>query len=355
MLRSLSTSLLLSVVVFVSFENVGWSQPNSRSKSKTVEATPDPEAAPAYYANRSLQMRFGLSFEANDNYCSNLLATIPFPSDWPEQKVTIVANEVSPVATFEPRKLPGGTTQLVFRAAAVQPQDQFQAILTIQVEKSFIRAPSDPTKLAFAKPIPKEAQMGLGPSPYIEPDYNVVKKIAKEIRESEPPNAWAHVERIYDWVRDNIEYRNGDIRSTTQALKDKYGDCEEMTGIFIAICRASNIPARCVWIPEHCYPEFYLQDTSGNGYWFPCQVAGDRQFGEMKEYRPILQKGDRFKVPEKSGLQRYVSEYFTCKQRKVGPTPPKVRLIRELGGLEQEIEALQSSRTPEFSSDDADR
>jgi hypothetical protein len=201
----------------------------------------------------------------------------------------------------------------------------------------------------IAKPVPKECQAYMGAGPYIETEHFLIKKVAKEIRESQPANAWEHVERIYDWVRDNIEYRNGPLRSTTQAMEDKAGDCEEMTGIFVAICRASNIPARCVWIPEHCYPEFYLEDEKGEGHWFPCQVAGDRQFGEMQEYRPILQKGDKFKVPEKKGQQRYVSEYFKCKQRPVGPKAPDARVVRDLGGLEEEIEALKLAIPKSFS------
>ena len=82
------------------------------------------------------------------------------------------------------------------------------------------------------------------------------------------------------------------------ALKDKTGDCEELTSLFIALCRASDIPARTVWVPGHCYPEFYLEDDEGKGHWFPCQAAGSRAFGGIPEQKPILQKGDNFSVPE---------------------------------------------------------
>ena len=150
---------------------------------------------------------------------------------------------------------------------------------------------------------------------------------------------------IYDWVRDTIEYRNGDLRQIKEALKDKQGDCEEMTGIFVALCRASDIPARCVWIPEHCYPEFYLEDEDGVGYWFPCQAAGERQFGQMHDYRPILQKGDRFKVPEEIAMQRYVSHFFSCKQRPTFKNGRDVVVepVLDLGPLEAEIEALRQN------------
>ena len=103
-----------------------------------------------------------------------------------------------------------------------------------------------------------------------------------------------------------------------------------MTSLFVAICRSSRIPARMVWIPDHCYPEFYLEDTQGQGTWFPCQAAGTRQFGAMDEYRPVLQKGDRFKVAEKRQPVRYVAEFFRCvPQGKRDPRPLFVREVIE--------------------------
>ncbi|HWC91000.1 MAG TPA: transglutaminase domain-containing protein, partial [Pirellulales bacterium] len=61
----------------------------------------------------------------------------------------------------------------------------------------------------------------------------------------------------------------------------------------------------------HCYPEFYLEDKEGKGYWFPCQAAGTRDFGGISEFRPILQKGDNFQVPERKDRQRYIAEHLT--------------------------------------------
>ena len=99
-----------------------------------------------------------------------------------------------------------------------------------------------------------------------------------------------------------------------------------MVCLFIAMCRAKKIPARTVWVPDHCYAEFYLMAKNNQGYWLPCQVAGTRQFGEMEEYKPILQKGDRFKVPEKRSVQRYLAEH--CKLN--AKTKPSVGFVRKL-------------------------
>ena len=126
---------------------------------------------------------------------------------------------------------------------------------------------------------------------------------------------WERTAAIFDWVRENVKYEFAEqIKPAVAALKDGQGDCEELSSLFIAICRASKIPARAVWVPGHTYPEFYLVDDRGQGHWFPCQAAGaKREFGSMSEDRPILQKGDNFLVPEERGPQRYVKQFLSAK------------------------------------------
>ncbi len=132
---------------------------------------------------------------------------------------------------------------------------------------------------------------------------------------------------IFDWVRANLKYEFAEqIKPATAALKDGQGDCEELSSLVVAMCRASKIPARAVWIPGHTYPEFCLADVAGKLHWFPCQAAGaDRQFGSMKEDRPILQKGDNFVVAGKAP-QRYVSQSLSAKD---AAAAPDVKFIME--------------------------
>jgi hypothetical protein len=72
----------------------------------------------------------------------------------------------------------------------------------------------------------------------------------------------------------------------------------------------------------------------------------------MHDYRPILQKGDRFKVPEKSSPQHYLSEFFTCKPQPIGPREPSVVPILDLGPLKDEIAALQANAPHNDQQDD---
>ena len=120
------------------------------------------------------------------------------------------------------------------------------------------------------------------------------------------------------------------------ALSTGVGDCEELTSLFIALCRQHGIPARSVWVDGHTYPEFYLVDGQGVGEWFPCQAAGDRAFGSLPAMRPILQKGDRFQIPRLfrrprgPAEARYIGEHLRAVPGTAGATQPRFRFVREI-------------------------
>ncbi|MBO5438747.1 MAG: transglutaminase domain-containing protein, partial [Thermoguttaceae bacterium] len=72
---------------------------------------------------------------------------------------------------------------------------------------------------------------------------------------------------------------------------------------------------RTVWVPEHCFAEFYLENENGDGFWFPCQPAGDKAFGEMPFQYIILQKGDNFTMPGDRKKYRYLPQQMKTKSK----------------------------------------
>ena len=285
-----------------------------------------------YESPRTQIWKVGLSLDTGGANCANVVATFPIFMNWPEQKVTLVDQQVSPgITKWGPRDLLGGARQVQVLMRQAPAGSTIDLMLTFEIERSRIFGPS-PEQTALLQ-IPsrpeREVRLAMGNSPYINTSDARIKAAAREIAAMEADNDWQRVELAYDWVREKVTYTEGDLKSASEALRDGTGDCEELTSLFIAICRNLRVPARMVWIPGHCYPEFYLEDSEGNGTWFPCQAAGTRQFGKMDEYRPVLQKGDRFKVPEQSASQRYVSEFFTCKKLR-GSGDPNPTFIREL-------------------------
>ncbi|MEM1224659.1 MAG: transglutaminase domain-containing protein [Planctomycetota bacterium] len=262
-------------------------------------------------------------------------ATFPVPMDWPEQSVEVTEREVSVSgSSVTLRKLDGGARQVVVTMPRVLAGTEMEVWFEMDIDKRRIVGPADPSSLVIAKQtqLPREIRRYLGSSPHIDTTHIQIRMLSKELAADAPENAWDRVRQIYDTVRHRVQYLEGPIRNASDALRTGHGDCEDMTSLFVALCRNAQIPARMVWVPGHCYPEFYLQpsgshSTRDNGIWFPCQVAGSEQFGSMEETRPILQKGDRFKVPESRSAVRYVAEFFTCLRS--GTAAPRIEFFRE--------------------------
>ena len=280
-----------------------------------------------YESPQTQRWRIGLVLETPVT-CTNVLATFAVPMAWPEQTVEVVGRTIDPAVTnWDVRDLPGGARQVVVQMARVPAGSAVNAVFEFKIDRSRILGPDQTADLVIPTRPSRDLRLFMGNSPYIDATHGRIKAASRELAEMEAENDWQRVEQIYDYVREKVEYVEGSLKNASEALTDGRGDCEEMTSLFVALCRNARIPARMVWIPDHCYPEFYLEDSEGNGYWFPCQAAGTRQFGRMDEYRPVLQKGDRFKVPEKKIPVRYVSEFFRCDRK--GKSDPDPIFVRE--------------------------
>lgn len=274
---------------------------------------------------------FGVRVEAKAGGVAGIEARLPFPAPWPEQDVRLLridrSDNVSKVTFAD---LGDGARQMVVTIARLRQGESATAVAEVEIKRRIIEAPQPIDAWRVPRRRSSRLKSYLAPSPYIESRHRTIRKTAAEIASAAPSTGWRKVEAIYDWVRRQVRYEfDPKIRSSLEALQSGKGDCEELTSLFIALCRAEGIPARSVWVPGHCYPEFYLENEQGEGRWFPCQAAGTRLFGEMVEWRPILQKGDRFKVPGKKGYQRYVAESLKAKNAAAAPS---VTFIREAVG-----------------------
>jgi len=302
-----------------------------RSEAQTF-GTPDNAATKGSQLGKELTTRYqiGMIVTAQGGPCRGLYATAPVPIDWPEQTVQIVNEEFTPAVQKIDYRMVGGTVkQMLVSMPLVPPGVEAKALVTVEIRRFSQLPPVDTSIFVIPndKTLAREMRQYVLPSPYIESTHYRMKDIAKKtMAEHKDEPAWNQVEALYDWTRDHVQYVNGPLKGAMKALQDGTGDCEELSSLFIALCRAGGVPARIVWVPDHCYPEFYLEDAEGQGYWFPCQAAGTREFGGITEHRPILQKGDNFSVPEKPRERmRYVAEYLTG----LGGNP-KVKFIREV-------------------------
>ena len=283
---------------------------------------------PKFGPSVTQRMRVGLIVKAEQGACRGILATTPVPIDWPEQTVKVIEEQKSPLVKKMSYRLVDDTArQMVIEIPQLPASEEASAFVTFEITRHTLTPPEDTSVFVVPKKLDRQLKPYLTDSPAIESRHTRIRTLAKETAAGKQ-SAWETVEALYDAARAKVQYEEGPLKGGLKALEDGRGDCEDISSLFIALCRAAAIPARIVWVGQpsggHCYPEFYLADAAGDGYWIPCQAAGDRAFGSMPELRPILQKGDDFRIPEHRQRQRYVSEFF-LRRRCQGPAQRTLR------------------------------
>ena len=316
------------------------SKTDSKSGSKKSDAAKSGgELKVPLGESMKLYWECGFNIQATGGDCGGINITQPIPTEWPEQKVRIVKEDVSPYVKIGREKNLGGTTILPMTISSLPKGEKGDAILRFEIESFAQEKPKNVEKLVRpeGKQISKEMRESLKAGHSIESNDKAITKLAREIGTDEDC-VWNEVKAVYDWVRKEVKYQNGPIKGAVKALHDKTADSGDLVNLFIAICRAKKIPARTVFVPEHAYAEFYLVDDTGAGRWFPCQVAGDEAFGEMPTQYIILQKGENFKsLATKGKVYRLLPQEIKGKaSRSGGGQPSYTEIHRKVENVDDE-------------------
>lgn len=305
----------LSGTVFSQFnfetEKSPFVQESSQDVPETT-VTKSVDRGPQYGNSQTQVWEFGASLTASGD-CSDVVLVLPVPIECPEQEIRIVNQTIDAMARIRFREFTTGEARLMVISIPQLPQGQTATVsVSFETKRKEILAPKD--KTVYSIPDSKKLKKEL--KPFIESsgsyinvkDRSFIKIFNEETKGKETD--WEKIEAIYDYVQKNVKYndanRAGRSKGASKTLTDKEGDCKDMSALFIGICRAGKVPARIVRIPSHCYAEFYLEDEEGKGYWFPCQLAGTRAFGSMPEFKPVLHKGDRFRIPETAETMNFL-------------------------------------------------
>ena len=279
--------------------NITLAQTDDSSKEESQQQTP---IGIQFSEPIESEWEFGVEINCAGN--GKLVTVVsPIPMDFPEQDIEILNESKSEnVGKLTHKNATKNARQFSFGINQMQAGQSASAVVKIKVKKRLIKAPADKTQFSIPKKIPSAVKAFLKPSPLIESKDKRIKAIAKtlidDVDSDDTKTDWDLAENNYKWVRQNVKYKfDVTNRSCLHALENKIGDCGELSSLFVAICRAQKIPARVVWVPGHAYAEFYLHDKEGHGHWFPCQPAGEYEFGSMSDARPVIHKGDRFKMP----------------------------------------------------------
>ena len=306
-----------------------------------IKEEPPAEERVRYGEPTTIGYRVGVEVTASRGSCRNIVTAIAVPWECPEQEVKVISEDFSAeVANVDYRILDDGVKQMIVTIPRLANGATARAIVNYEVTTKPILPLEKTDDLVIPKRLVRKVRQYVGGSPFIETKHQKIRALAKEIWADldESTTDWQKVEAIYDYVLDHIDYVEGNDKSALETLRDGHADCQGRSALFIALCRINKIPARMVWVADHAFPEFYLEDADGHGTWFPCESAGTRAFGEMPLTRTIYQKGDNFEVPERPKERlRYASDYGIGIPDANGGGKPKVRFVRDQVTVSQKL------------------
>lgn len=298
--------------------------------------TEPPKDQKGYLEPRPFELSIGIELQGKGN-ASGIMASTPVPLDLPEQKVEDVQIKTEGCAA-EIRKLTLEAGQLFLGADGIEKGQKIIAEATYRL--TLFKQYHGYEKEQFPakqKAVPKELRLYLGESPGIQVRDKVVKDLATKVG-GQIEHPWDKAKAFHQWVWKNITARIGTYTNVLIALRDRLGDCEERAAVFVALCRASDIPARLVWVPNHNWAEFYLTDEQGEGHWIPAHTSAYSWFGWTGAHELVLQKGDSIRIPELPKPQRLLEDWM----RRSG-VKPDARYFANLKPLPPEMDGKLSA------------
>jgi hypothetical protein len=282
-----------------------------------------PDGPPGYLEPRTYDVTIGIELQGRGD-AGGVLATTTLPVSCPEQKI-----ELEQVRGYgcraEIRQVGPHARQLLLAAPAICAGQTIRAAVTstVVVSKQYhgYRAEMFPHEQTLPADVRRTY---LGDSPGIQTRLPELRQLWEELTQG-VEHPWDRAARYAEWTRKNIRPQIGRFTSVEKALANRRGDCEEMSAVFVALCRAGGIPARLVWVPNHNWAEFYLHDAQGQGHWIPAHLACYFWFGWTGAHELVLQKGDRLHVPERKGMFRLLEDWMRWMGKR-----PGVRYLAEL-------------------------
>lgn len=283
-----------------------------------------PEGQTGYLEPRSYKLDVGIELNSSHGNAWQVTATTPVPISCPEQKI-----EEEQIETIgcqaQVQQLTPESRQLCLVAPQIPQGQKVSAVahykLTLYKQFQNYRREQFPQEQSIPNDIRRTY---LGESPGIQTRSKEVKQLLGELNKGSP-HPWDLAQSTAAWIRRSIRPQICSYTGVVTALETRRGDCEEMAAIFVAVCRAANIPARLVWIPNHNWSEFYLTDKDGKGHWLPVHTACYFWFGWTGAHELVLQKGDRIRVPDRHKTMRLLDDWLQYGGRK-----PDSRYIGDL-------------------------
>ncbi len=253
-------------------------------------------------------VRVGAWLESGARGASDVQLALPVPTDWPEQHVNMFEETIPNEVLRSDYQQSETVRRLIANIPKIKAGQLVELQVMFEVTVQEVPFPDRTDHLVKPDRPPREIRLYLGPGEMIESRKATVRRQAEAVVAGhEFP--WDQARAIYDWVTNHIEIdKEMTERGAVEAIKNLKGSREDPSYAFVALCRSQKIPARMVWADGGEYAEFYLQDDTGAGRWYPAVLEGKPEFGKMTNPRVIFQKGDNIRIPESSQRKLFVTE-----------------------------------------------
>ncbi|MEM2916285.1 MAG: transglutaminase-like domain-containing protein [Candidatus Woesearchaeota archaeon] len=164
----------------------------------------------------------------------------------------------------------------------------YEANCTVKVRNFFPRVTQ---KIPFPlRTIPNEAQEYLLPTEHIDSNNAEIINLANRIAQGKD-DLYVVVSELAIWTKNNIEYNLSTLtaeaaQKASWVLQNRQGVCDELTSLFIAMCRALGIPARFVTGVSYTSSPLFDKKWGTHGWaevYFPGTgwIPFDPTFGEF--------------------------------------------------------------------------
>lgn len=308
--------------------------------------TEPPKDQTGYLEPRAYELSIGVELQGAGD-ATGIRGSTPVPIAFPEQQIDDVRIEAEGCEAGLHR-VGEGAAQLMLSAPGIRRGQTIKAIAHYRLTLSKQYQGFDANHFPADQPAPPASirKLYLQDSPGIQTRSAEIRKLHRELTGSTSPlsprgraaggeganatltrsvsegttsttgqashgtHPWELAQSFKTWIHDHIEPQVGSFIGVMNALKRRHGDCEEMAGIFVALCRASGIPARLVWVPNHNWAEFYLTDKDGAGQWIPAHTACYAWFGWTGAHELVIQKGDRVTPAHEKKPQRLLADWL---------------------------------------------
>jgi transglutaminase-like putative cysteine protease len=126
---------------------------------------------------------------------------------------------------------------------------------------------------------------------FIDPYDTAIIAIAETIHSNaETNNSFLLSKELFVWLKEHIQYQthpnDGGVRPAVVTLTNKVGDCDDLSFLYVSLCRVLGIPARFIRgylltgydngtaiATAHAWVEVFVGGSAGHNGWIPVECA----------------------------------------------------------------------------------